>query len=700
VSTSAGGRLVVDLGDPAAGEPACSGSKAASLAIARRAGMPVIPGFVLTTAGHARFLRAGRRISAELAAELHDAWASLSRNGAVALVVRSSSTVEDIGASSMAGRFRSLLDVQGWEAFQNAVVSVLQSADEVADGAEPSPMGVLVQHFLRASRGGVLFGIDPVIGDGRHVVVEAVAGGPDSLVSGRVSAQHYVLTHRGRVVTVDHRPRHLFSVNGHNGRLLGNRELRALARLAGRTHDAFGGPQDVEWAFDDVGSLLLLQSRPVTATGVTVDAAGPVLGPGPVAETFPEPLAPLESDLWITPLRNGVAAALRETRAVSVTTLQTSPVVTTIHGRATADLELFGYVPTPRALALLDPRPRLRRLAAAWHVGRLRAVLPSRADALVEEVDDWLAAVDIAGAGDDQLLDLLDSCTALLERLHHEEVLAGTILPKATRTAASLALTTLAEHGGEQLDDYALVRRYPILLSLVPPSIAAPLTLPPPTAVMSRTGRGVESDLGLRERIRLRARWVQELTARAAWELGRRLSAQGVLDDADSIALLDRTCLRDVVATGRVPDDMHARRAEAVAAAFFPPLPAQFQLAGSGEVVPSARTGVRSGSGVGAGGGRGAGPAVHGSVRNPPAPGDVLVVRELQPGLAAWLPGLAGLVAETGGTLSHLAILAREYGVPTVVAVHDAVRRFPPGTQLVVDGTTGDVSMLDDEEAS
>jgi pyruvate,water dikinase len=113
VPTSAGGCFVVDLGDPAAGEPECSGSKAAGLAIARRSGIPVIPGFVLTTAGHARFLRAGRRISAELAAELHDAWASLSRNGAVALVVRSSSTVEDIGASSMAGRFRSLLDVQG-----------------------------------------------------------------------------------------------------------------------------------------------------------------------------------------------------------------------------------------------------------------------------------------------------------------------------------------------------------------------------------------------------------------------------------------------------------------------------------------------------------------------------------------------------------------------------------------------------------
>jgi pyruvate,water dikinase len=55
------------------------------------------------------------------------------------------------------------------------------------------------------------------------------------------------------------------------------------------------------------------------------------------------------------------------------------------------------------------------------------------------------------------------------------------------------------------------------------------------------------------------------------------------------------------------------------------------------------------------------------------------------------LPGLAGLVAETGNVLSHLAILAREFHIPTVVGVEDAVRRFPPGTHLVVDGTTGEV---------
>ena len=94
------------------------------------------------------------------------------------------------------------------------------------------------------------------------------------------------------------------------------------------------------------------------------------------------------------------------------------------------------------------------------------------------------------------------------------------------------------------------------------------------------------------------------------------------------------------------------------------------------------------------------GPVCQGTVRRPPSPGDVLVVRTLEPGLAGWLPGLAGLVAETGASLSHLAILAREYGVPTVVAVHDALGRFAPGERVLVDGATGEVRAVGREEES
>jgi pyruvate,water dikinase len=78
-------------------------------------------------------------------------------------------------------------------------------------------------------------------------------------------------------------------------------------------------------------------------------------------------------------------------------------------------------------------------------------------------------------------------------------------------------------------------------------------------------------------------------------------------------------------------------------------------------------------------------------------PGDVLVVDMLSPGLATKLPGLAGLVSETGSSLSHLAILAREMHVPTVVAVPGARRRFPEGSRVLVDGLTGEVANAGEE---
>jgi pyruvate,water dikinase len=71
--------------------------------------------------------------------------------------------------------------------------------------------------------------------------------------------------------------------------------------------------------------------------------------------------------------------------------------------------------------------------------------------------------------------------------------------------------------------------------------------------------------------------------------------------------------------------------------------------------------------------------------------GAVLVVGHLDPRLAPVIPRLAGLVAETGNALSHLAILAREYRVPVVVGVADATQRFADGDVVVVDGTAGTV---------
>jgi hypothetical protein len=118
-----------------------------------------------------------------------------------------------------------------------------------------------------------------------------------------------------------------------------------------------------------------------------------------------------------------------------------------------------------------------------------------------------------------------------------------------------------------------------------------------------------------------------------------------------------------------------------------PPLPASFRLTDDGIVVP-VRAGQDDG-GKGAGGGRGAGPVRIG-IDVAPEPGDVLVVRTLDPGLAALLPGLGGLVAETGSAVAP-AILAREYSVRR----WSGSRMRPAssaGTWVVVDGSTGEVS--------
>ena len=76
------------------------------------------------------------------------------------------------------------------------------------------------------------------------------------------------------------------------------------------------------------------------------------------------------------------------------------------------------------------------------------------------------------------------------------------------------------------------------------------------------------------------------------------------------------------------------------------------------------------------------------------APGDVLVTTVAGPALAQVLPRVAGVVAELGGSTSHLASLARERGVPMVLGVLDATRRIPDGGQVAVDGVAGVVRWI------
>ena len=74
--------------------------------------------------------------------------------------------------------------------------------------------------------------------------------------------------------------------------------------------------------------------------------------------------------------------------------------------------------------------------------------------------------------------------------------------------------------------------------------------------------------------------------------------------------------------------------------------------------------------------------------------GDILVTRQTDPGWGPVFPLISGLVVERGRMLSHGAIIAREFGIPSVVRVRDAARRISHGAVVRVDGNRGTVQIL------
>lgn len=660
---------VVSLDDGSMGSTVL-GNKAANLARARARGLPVVDGFVIPPMLVSRIIAAPRGERAAEVEVVRAAWGSLSHRGSDPVVVRSSSVAEDTDQSSQAGVFESVVDVHGWDDFLDAVRTVAASSARAATPEGAAPLAVLVQRHVDPDRSGVLFTVDPVTGRTDHLVVAIVEGGPQGLVSGTESGERLVLDRHARIAE-----------GGRRHPPLRRRERLALMRLARRAEAIFEGPQDIEWAIAG-GRPLLLQSRPITA--VAAMAAGPVFGPGPVAETFPDRLRPLEADLWLAPLREALRVVLVLTGGAPRRAVDRSPIVIDVHGWAAIDLDLLeGGGAGRRGLGLLDPRPSIRRLCAAWQVGRLRSSLPGLIDDLVARLDHELCAVPALDTlDDDALLLLLERSQTSLQSAHGYELLAGTLTTDRGATASAVALATLAAERRSGRPDGQIVASHPAVLALTPPAIAAAMELPLLPAMVDADG-GLHPAIGPREALRLRIRWLHELTARAAWTLGQRLSASGQLAEPGAVADLDLPALRHAVRTGDVVEPA----APWVAA---PPVPLRFRLTSEGAAVAVPDPGHHE-EGTGAGGGRGTGLVEHGSS---PIPGSVLVVDILDPRLAPVLPGLAGLVAATGSPLSHLAILAREHGVPIVVGVADATRRFPPGTELLVDGTTGEVRVL------
>ena len=75
--------------------------------------------------------------------------------------------------------------------------------------------------------------------------------------------------------------------------------------------------------------------------------------------------------------------------------------------------------------------------------------------------------------------------------------------------------------------------------------------------------------------------------------------------------------------------------------------------------------------------------------------GDVLVCKMTNPAWVIVFTKIVGLVTDSGGVVSHPAILSREFGIPAVVGTSIGTQRIATGDRIRVDGTAGTVEVLE-----
>ena len=224
-------------------------------------------------------------------------------------------------------------------------------------------------------------------------------------------------------------------------------------------------------------------------------------------------------------------------------------------------------------------------------------------------------------------------------------------------------------------------------------------------SLLHATHRAIE----MRERARMKQALLYSRCRRIARAIGHRLTREGVLQEADAVFMFTHSELDDFLSGYSIfPADMeviaeyrkkgHERnRSQTAADTFVLREGAYFQEQSFDPTESDSPPSTDAMCGTGAcGGSVTARATVLESIAdvNLLAQGDILVTRQTDPGWAPVFPLIRGLVIERGGMLSHGAIIAREFGLPCVAGVKDAMLRIPQHCRLAVDGDHGQVRIV------
>lgn len=229
-----------------------------------------------------------RPVPAELRASIQNAYNELAKGSQPAQVaVRSSGISEDGEAASFAGQQETFLNVYGADAVVSKVVECWMSffapraifyRGQKGSLAETS-MAVVVQEMIQSEKSGVMFTVDPIHKNPDHIVIEAVYGLGEGIVSGMITPDHYVVHRKQECViheVIAEKSVQIVWDSSENATVerpvieekrsravLTKPDLMRLRDLGLGLESHFGKPQDVEWCSTN-DEFFLLQSRPIT----------------------------------------------------------------------------------------------------------------------------------------------------------------------------------------------------------------------------------------------------------------------------------------------------------------------------------------------------------------------------------------------------------------------------------------------------
>ncbi len=606
--------------------------------------------------------------------------------GAKKYAVRSSAFVEDGKSGSHAGEFLTVIDVD-LGAVGAAITQVIQDAHTKGHATREHPFSVIIQEYVAPEFAGVVFTRNPL--GGRDAVIEWHAGGGVEVALGGSVSRTY-MNDDARMVPL-HFP--------------GQRELFTVAR---KIEHFFDMPQDIEWALLG-GKLYILQSRPITT--ITTDAfvtyklidaqfrekSAYYLSRDGVGESFSD-CSPLALDvLRFLYARGGPVERAYQSLGVEVE-IHNNFVL--LHGALYVDKEselkqffpAYGYVPT--ALGMIA---RIERGEGLWrtikNTYRLSNLATPTPLVIKKMIDAHVLQIARVSSGPQVgIKDVLALIALIYKDIFLVNLFAEQVFRKTEKALARVPfnLTTLLQLplGADQevkrffpIEQEKVMQGNSINIGDVHPFIFHHRQEPREERLMNWWN---SCDKHEQRRI---SKWVicaQEYESRR--EECRHLTVMLVsllrnelrgCWDGDEELMYFATIAE--LEGGMVTPVTLAQRDNKYAKEFRGDMPSI--IASIPPVTHSAVLGVSPGVAIG----------IVATSDESFSGETILLTERLTPSLAPLLTRVKGIIAIEGGLLSHMAILAREHGVPVVIDPK-AREKFHIGDSVTMDGNLGKVS--------